>query len=71
MLAVVRAWRRWVLQLAMKTVRFGGQDIAWLLAVPVSKAETEYAQRFGPEKLEKLFEQKNVDIFDLNRRSVV
>lgn len=45
--------------------------VAWLLAIPISKSETKFATEFGSEKLEKLFSEKDIDIFDLNRASVV
>ena len=54
----------------MSTI-LGGRTIAWLLAVPVSKAETEFARKFGPKKLEELFVEKDIDIFNLNRASVI
>lgn len=44
---------------------------AWLLAVPISKRETEFAVQNGPEKLEQLFQKENIDIYNLNRPSVV
>lgn len=50
---------------------FGGVKIAWLLAVPVSQRETEYARRYGPAQLEALFSARDIDIYDLNRPSVV
>lgn len=48
-----------------------GKKVAWLLAVPISKSETEFASQFGPKALEDLFEKKNIDIFNINRDSVV
>ena len=47
------------------------QKVAWLLAVPISKAESEFAKTHGPEKLEALFSEKDIDIYDLNRSSIV
>ncbi|MGK5049763.1 suppressor of fused domain protein [Janthinobacterium sp. GB4P2] len=47
------------------------KTVAWLLAIPISKSETKFAAEFGPEKLEELFSKKDIDIFDLNRASVV
>ncbi len=55
----------------LRSTQIGGRTIAWLLAVPVSRSESEFAQRNGPQALEKLFESKEIDIFDLNRPSVV
>ncbi|PCE23750.1 hypothetical protein BWP39_29155 [Paraburkholderia acidicola] len=54
-----------------KSVEIGEKTTAWLLAVPISKKETEYAKRYGSEKLEELFSEKDIDIFNLNRASVV
>lgn len=53
------------------TVEVEGDSIAWLQAIPVSKAETHFAREHGPEKLENLLSGKGGDVFDLNRRSVV
>lgn len=55
----------------LKSTSFDGQKVAWLLAVPVSKAESEFAQVNGPEKLENLFSEKDIDIFNLDRPSVI
>lgn len=55
----------------LKSVRMGSKTVAWLLAVPISKRESEFAQANGPAKLEALFEERNIDIFNLNRASVV
>lgn len=48
-----------------------GRTTAWLLAVPVSKAETAYASEYGPAKLEELFSRQDIDVYNLNRASVV
>lgn len=55
----------------LKSSEIAGRTVAWLLAVPISERETEYARKHGPQKLEQLFEQSNIDIFNLNRDSVV
>lgn len=47
------------------------KSIAWLLAVPISKPEAKFAASFGPAELEKLFVKADLDIYDLNRSSVV
>jgi hypothetical protein len=54
-----------------KSILIDAKRVAWLLAMPVSREETEFAQRFGPQALEDLFEEKHIDIFDLNRPPVV
>ena len=55
----------------LKSVLIGDRQVAWLLAVPISKAESAYAQSSGPERLEACFEERAIDIFDLNRASVI
>lgn len=55
----------------LKSTQVGDRKVAWLLAVPVSKDETAFAQAYGPEKLEALFAEKDIDIYNLNRASVV
>lgn len=56
---------------AFESTSFEETTTAWLLAVPVSKQETEYARQYGPARLEELFTEKHIDIYDLNRASVV
>ncbi|RCS56458.1 suppressor of fused domain protein [Parvibium lacunae] len=55
----------------LKSARLSERDIAWLLAVPISKEESAFAQEFGSKKLEELFSEKDIDIYNLNRPSVV
>lgn len=47
------------------------RTVAWLLAVPISRAEREFAVRYGSDKLEELFVEHQIDVYDINRRSVV
>lgn len=54
-----------------RSTQIDGVEVAWLLAVPISRAETEFADKYGAEKLEDLFVEKDIDIFNLNRPSVV
>jgi len=55
----------------LKSVLIGDRQVAWLLVVPISKAESAYAQSYGPERLEACFEERAIAIFDLNRASVI
>lgn len=55
----------------LMTSEIDDKKIAWLQAIPVSKSESDYAQKYGADKLELLFEQKNINIFDINRSSVL
>jgi len=61
----------WDGQLETLTLEFPKKTVAWLLAVPVSQSELEYASKNGPDKLEDLFEQEQIDIFDIDREPVV
>lgn len=48
-----------------------GRRVTWLQAIPISRAETEYAVVNGPEALEDLLERSPVNIYDMFRKSVV
>lgn len=45
--------------------------VEWLLAVPISEKEAQYAEKYGSDALEKLFEREQVDFLDLYRKSVL
>ncbi|MCP3940006.1 MAG: suppressor of fused domain protein [Desulfobacteraceae bacterium] len=55
----------------LKTITIGNKTIAWLLAVPISDEERQFAEEKGSDALENLFEEKQIDIYDLERASVV
>lgn len=55
----------------LKGLHIEEYQVAWLLAMPISRTETDFAQEHGPEKLEALFSEKDIDIFNLNRQPVV
>ena len=54
-----------------KTLEFGNREIAWLLIVPISEQEKNYAIANGWEALEDIFEKADIDIFNLNRKSII
>ena len=54
----------------LKTLNFEDKKVAWLLAVPISEEEFKYAKDKGTDALEELFEEEQIDIFNLNRKSV-
>lgn len=56
---------------SLETLSLKSKTVAWLLAVPISDAEGRYKEQHGSERLEELFEEMGVDIFDLHRSSVV
>ncbi|WP_232520326.1 suppressor of fused domain protein [Ralstonia solanacearum] len=51
-------------------VDFGDKKVHWLLAVPISDAEHAYLRNHGLDALERAFEDRQIDIFDINRDSV-
>jgi antitoxin YqcF len=53
------------------TAELPGKTVAFLLAVPISDAELQYARSFGAGALGDAFEREQIDIFDLERHSVV
>jgi hypothetical protein len=55
----------------LKTQEFPTKKVAWLLAVPISEKEKGFAVENGSDALESLFEEKQIDIFDLERESIV
>ncbi len=59
-------WEDNLVTLGLETKR-----VAWLLAVPVSEAELQYAESHGSEQLERMFIDEQIDIYDLNRPSVL
>ncbi|KPH14074.1 suppressor of fused domain protein [Chryseobacterium sp. ERMR1:04] len=52
------------LQLEKKTVH-------WLLCIPISDKELEYKMENGASALEDMFQEKDIDIFDINRKSAI
>lgn len=50
---------------------FENITVAWLLAIPISDNEKLYADENGYDKLENLFEEKEIDVFDLERASIL
>jgi len=54
----------------LTTLSFNDKKVAWLLAIPISEEEFEYAKEHGIDDLETLFEEYQIDIFDLKRESV-
>ena len=55
----------------MKTIEFDDRKVTWLLIVPISESEKEYAITNGYDALETKFEEADIDIFDLKRKSVI
>ncbi|UTR15002.1 suppressor of fused domain protein [Salipaludibacillus sp. LMS25] len=50
---------------------FSDKVVTWLMAVPISENEYLLKQEKGLEALESLFEQEDIDIFNIYRNSVL
>ena len=59
-------WEEKLVPLVLET-----KTVNWLLGVPISDSELNYRNEHGVSALEDLFEKNEVDIFDLNRKSVL
>ncbi|MBT2640182.1 suppressor of fused domain protein [Bacillus sp. ISL-39] len=55
----------------LKTLDFKSKKVVWLMAIPISNAEKNYADEQGVEALEELFEQVPINVFDLERQSIL
>lgn len=45
--------------------------ITWLMAIPIADSEIEYARLHGTDRLEELFVEHQIDVFDIGRAPVV
>ena len=52
-------------------LELGEVSLAWLLAVPIARPESMYAQTKGPLALEKVLEETAIDVFDWDRPAVL
>jgi hypothetical protein len=55
----------------LSALEFSSKKVAFLLAVPISEKEKLYATEHSPRELERIFEHENIDIFNLDRESVL
>ena len=54
-----------------ETIEFENKKVAWLLLVPISEKERVFALTNGWEALEDRFEASNIDVFNINRKSII
>ncbi|WP_288447481.1 suppressor of fused domain protein [uncultured Chryseobacterium sp.] len=47
------------------------KTVNWLLCIPISENELEYRMKNGVSSLEDLFQEKNIDMLDINRKSIL
>lgn len=54
----------------LSTLEVENKKIVWLLIVPISDEEMKYALNNGYDALESKFEEMQIDIFNLRRKSI-
>lgn len=55
----------------LRTTKVGKKKVAWLMIVPISDRERDFADREGTDALEELLERAEADFLDIRRKSVV
>jgi antitoxin YqcF len=55
----------------LKTTFFETKKVSWLLCFPISSAEANFIEENGDDSFEDLLQEASINIFDLNRKSVV
>lgn len=54
-----------------ETIVLDDRYIAWLQIIPISESEYKYAIKNSVNELENLLEEKDIDVFDIYRESVI
>ena len=54
-----------------ETLHFPTKKVAWLLAVPISEAEYQFSREKGVQALNTLFVENQIDIYNLERKSII
>lgn len=52
-------------------LQLGSKKVAFLLMIPCSDAEVHYKLQHGDDAFEQLLQDNDIDIYDLNRKSVI
>ncbi len=52
-------------------IEFPDKWVTWLMLVPISDKEKKYAIKHGYDALEDLFEENQIDVYDLYRKSIL
>lgn len=54
----------------LSDIQSENNHITWLMPIPISDSEMNYLEKEGLDALEDMFEQNDIDVFDLERSSV-
>lgn len=55
----------------LEPLKLRDKTVHWLLGVPISDKELEYKMENGASALEDIFQEKDIDIFDITRISAI
>ena len=55
----------------IEDIKLDDIHITWLMVLPISQSEYEYAQKHDCKQLEEIFFEKDIDVTNLHRESVV
>lgn len=55
----------------LEPLKLETKTVHWLLCIPISDKELEYKMENGTSALEDIFQEKDIDIFDINRKSAI
>ncbi|MDC8107125.1 suppressor of fused domain protein [Chryseobacterium sp. B21-037] len=55
----------------LEPLKLETKTVHWLLCIPISDEELEYKMENGTSALEDIFQKKDIDIFDINRKSAI
>ncbi len=55
----------------LEHLKLDSKKVTFLLCLPISEEELQYKLKYGDEALETLFEDNEIDVYDLNRASVL
>ena len=56
---------------ALQSQAMQTKTVAWVMGLPITEAEMEYVRDNGPDAFEEVLEQADIDIYDLQRPSVI
>ena len=53
------------------SLEFDDKIVTWLMAIPISDNEFDFLKSNDSDSLESLFEKNGIDVFDINRKSIL
>jgi hypothetical protein len=55
----------------LKTLQLETKKVAWLLSILITDSEYQYLKQHGSDKFEELLEERDADVFNIARNSVI